>query len=125
MTAPLKLGLAGLGTVGGGLLRLLAERGPVLAARIGRPIEIVAISALDRHKNRDVDISNFRFVDDPVELARDPSINTFVELIGGDSGPARTRSRPRSVPASTSSPPTRRCSPSTGRVSPRLPRSTA
>ncbi|MGB6426941.1 MAG: homoserine dehydrogenase [Methyloceanibacter sp.] len=89
MTEPLKLGLAGLGTVGGGVLRLLAERGPALAARIGRPIEIVAVSARNRGKSRDADISGFRFVDDPVELARDPSIDIFVELIGGESGAAK------------------------------------
>ncbi len=89
MTEPLKLGLAGLGTVGGGVLRLLAERGPALTARIGRPIEIVAVSARNQGKNRDADISRFRFVDDPVELARDPSIDIFVELIGGESGAAK------------------------------------
>ena len=62
MTEPLKLGLAGLGTVGGGVLRLLAERGPALAKATGRPIEIVAVSARDRRKNRCSDISGFRFV---------------------------------------------------------------
>ena len=89
MTEPLKLGLAGLGTVGGGVLRLLAERSPDLSKRIGRPIEIVAVSALNRHKNRDIDISGFRFVADPVELARDPEIDAFVELIGGEEGVAK------------------------------------
>jgi len=89
MTEPLKLGLAGLGTVGGGVLRLLAERGSSLAERPGRPIKVVAVSARDRRKNRDADISGFRFVADPVELARDPEINTFVELIGGEEGAAK------------------------------------
>ena len=89
MTEPLKLGLAGLGTVGGGVLRLLAERGPALAARIGKPIEIVAVSARNRRKRRDADISRFRFIVDPVELARDPSIDVFVELIGGEGGAAK------------------------------------
>src|SRR6516225_6188153 len=89
MTEPLKLGLAGIGTVGGGVLRLLAERGSSLAERPGRPIKVVAVSARDRRKNRDADISGFRFVADPVELARDPEINTFVELIGGEEGAAK------------------------------------
>ncbi|MGA8433858.1 MAG: homoserine dehydrogenase [Methyloceanibacter sp.] len=89
MTEPLKLGLAGVGTVGGGVLRLLTEHGCTLAKRVGRPIEVVAVSARDRRKNRDADISAFRFVADPVELARDPEINTFVELIGGESGVAK------------------------------------
>ena len=125
MMEPLKLGLAGLGTVGGGVLRLLAERGPTLAERIGRPIEIVAVSALNRHKNRDADISGFRFVADPVELARDPEISTFVELIGGEAALPRSSSRPHFVPASMSSPSTRRCSPIMGWRSPGLPRRTA
>jgi homoserine dehydrogenase len=89
MTEPLKLGVAGLGTVGSGLLRLLAAHGPALAERIGRPIEIVAVSALNRRKKRDADISGFRFVDDPVALAQDPAIDVFVELIGGGSGVAK------------------------------------
>ena len=89
MTEPLKLGLAGVGTVGGGVLQLLTEHGCTLAKRVGRPIEVVAVSARDRRKNRDADISAFRFVADPVELARDPEINTFVELIGGESGVAK------------------------------------
>jgi homoserine dehydrogenase len=89
MTEPLKLGVAGLGTVGSGLLRLLAAHGPALAERIGRPIEIVAVSALNRRKKRDADISGFRFIDDPVALAQDPAIDVFVELIGGGSGVAK------------------------------------
>ena len=89
MTEPLKLGLAGLGTVGGGVLRLLAERGPALAKATGRPVEIVAVSARDRRKDRCSDISGFRFVADPVELARDPGIDVFVELIGGEEGIAK------------------------------------
>jgi homoserine dehydrogenase len=89
MTEPLKLGLAGVGTVGGGVLQLLTEHGCTLAKRVGQPIEVVAVSARDRRKNRDADISAFRFVADPVELARDPEINTFVELIGGESGVAK------------------------------------
>ena len=126
MTEPLKLGLAGLGTVGGGVLRLLAERGPALAKAIGRPVEIVAVSARDRRKDRCSDISGFRFVADPVELARDPEIDVFVELIGGEEGVGQgRRSRPRSAPASMWSPPTRRCSPIMGPRSPRSPRSMA
>jgi len=85
----LKLGVAGVGTVGSGLLRLLAARGGELAARAGRPIDVVAISARNRQKNRDADISQFRFVQDPVALATDPAINVFVELIGGEDGVAK------------------------------------
>jgi len=89
MTDGLKLGLAGVGTVGSGLLRLLEARKDSLTARAGRPIELVAVSALDRRKNRDVDISRFRFVQDPVALAKDPGIDVFVELIGGEGGVAK------------------------------------
>jgi homoserine dehydrogenase len=89
MTDSLKLGLAGLGTVGSGVLRLLQAREASLAARAGKPIEVVAVSGRNRHKHRDADISGFRFIEDPVELARDLAINTFVELIGGESGAAK------------------------------------
>ncbi|MET0301611.1 MAG: homoserine dehydrogenase [Methyloceanibacter sp.] len=89
MTDGLKVGVAGVGTVGGGLLRLLAARKGDLAARAGRPIEVVAVSARNRSKNRDVDLTGLRFVEDPVALAADPAIEVFVELIGGEEGIAK------------------------------------
>jgi len=89
MNGELKVGMAGVGTVGSGLLRLLEARKGELAARAGRPIEVTAVSALNRHKNRDCDISRVRFVDDPVALARDTDIDVFVELIGGEEGVAK------------------------------------
>src|SRR5262245_42858412 len=89
MNDGLKVGLAGVGTVGSGLLRLLEARKGELAARAGRPIKVTAVSALNRHKNRDCDISRVRFVDDPVALARDTDIDVFVELIGGEEGVAK------------------------------------
>jgi homoserine dehydrogenase len=85
----LKLGVAGIGTVGSGLLRLLAARKGDLAARAGRPIEVVAVSARNRQKNRDADLSGLRFVQDPLALATDPEIDVFVELIGGEDGVAK------------------------------------
>jgi homoserine dehydrogenase len=85
----LKVGVAGIGTVGGGLLRLLAARKGDLAARAGRPIEVVAVSARNRSKKRDADLSGLRFVEDPVALAADPAIEVFVELIGGEEGVAK------------------------------------
>ncbi len=92
MAAPLKVGLAGLGTVGGGVLKLLAARKDALAARCGRGIEIVAVSARNRRKKRAADISSLRFVSDPVALAADPEIDVFVELIGGEEGVAKEAS---------------------------------
>jgi homoserine dehydrogenase len=85
----LKVGVAGVGTVGGGLLRLLAARKGDLAARAGRPIDVVAVSARNRSKKRDADLSGLRFVENPVALAADPAIDVFVELIGGEEGVAK------------------------------------
>src|SRR5680860_709785 len=89
MADRLKLGLAGIGTVGGGLLRLIEARAGDLSSRAGAPIEIVAVSARNKRKKRDMDLSGIRFVQDPVKLATDPGIDVFVELIGGESGIAK------------------------------------
>src|SRR5680860_1580293 len=89
MADRLKLGLAGIGTVGGGLLRLIAARGGSLSARAGRPIDIVAVSARNKRKKRGLDLSGFPFVSDPVARATDPGIDVFGELIGGGAGVAR------------------------------------
>jgi homoserine dehydrogenase len=89
MSKGLKLGLAGVGTVGGGLLQLLAAHGGSIAARAGRPIEIVAVSTLEHRRNPNVDISSFRRVHDPVALAQDPGIDVFIELMGGEGGVAK------------------------------------
>lgn len=89
MSEPLRLGIAGLGTVGAALVQILAEKHNFLASRCGRAIEVVAVSARDKNRKRECDISRFRWFDSPVELAGDPQIDVFVELIGGESGPAR------------------------------------
>ena len=89
MRAPLRLGVAGLGTVGAGLLRLLETHGERLASSLNRRIDVVGVSARDRARDRGVDLGKFRWFDDPVKLAGDPGIDVFVELIGGDEGIAR------------------------------------
>ncbi|MEI8154766.1 MAG: homoserine dehydrogenase [Hyphomicrobiales bacterium] len=89
MAAPLKVGLAGLGTVGASVVRLIDEHRQALTLRAGRPIEIVAVNARSRGKDRGIDMKKLRWVADPVELPRDPEIDAFVELIGGDGNPAR------------------------------------
>ncbi len=89
MTQPLTLGIAGLGTVGIGFLQLLSEQGEVLARRAGRPIEVVAVSARDKSRKRDIDISAFRWHDEPTALASDPAVQVVVELIGGADGAAK------------------------------------
>jgi homoserine dehydrogenase len=88
MNAPLRLGVAGLGTVGTSLLRLIARHGNDLAVRTGRPIAVTGVAARDRKRDRGVDLSPFRWFDDPVALARDPCNDVFVELVGGASGAA-------------------------------------
>ena len=82
----LTVGLAGLGTVGTGVLRLLAENGALVDRRAGRPIRVVAVSARDRSRDRGVDLSAFRWSDDPARLA--DGCDVVVEMIGGADGPA-------------------------------------
>ncbi|MFL6930012.1 MAG: homoserine dehydrogenase, partial [Xanthobacteraceae bacterium] len=89
MVAPLKLGLAGLGTVGAAVVRLLAGQREALEVRCGRAIEVVAVSARSRVKQRPIDIGKMRWVADPVALATDPEIDVFIELIGGEGDPAK------------------------------------
>jgi homoserine dehydrogenase len=85
----LRIAIAGLGTVGSGVLRLLRAQHDLLSVRAGRPIEVVAVSARDRGKPRDGDLSACRWLDDPVGLASVADVDVVVELIGGDEGPAR------------------------------------
>ena len=85
----LRIGIAGLGTVGSAVMRLLDRHHELLAIRAGRPMQVVAVSARDRARVRDVDLSACRWFDDPVALAADPDVDVVVELIGGDEGPAR------------------------------------
>ncbi len=89
MQHPLKLGIAGLGTVGAGLLHLLAHQKRHLDRRVGRQIVVAGISARTKSKDRGVDLSNITWFDDPVKLAEDPNIEVFVELIGGADGVAK------------------------------------
>jgi homoserine dehydrogenase len=89
MNGALRIGIAGLGTVGGGTARLLLEHGDVLAQRCGRPIQIAAVSARDRTRERGIDVSKLRWFDDALALARDPEIDVVVELIGGADGIAK------------------------------------
>ena len=88
MTAPLRLGIAGLGTVGAGVVRLVQTHAAMLAERAGRGVEIVAVSARSRHRDRGADISGFAWEDDPVALARREDVDVVVELMGGEDGPA-------------------------------------
>jgi homoserine dehydrogenase len=89
MVAPLRVGLAGLGTVGSAVAKMLDLSREELAVRAGRPIELVAYAAKDPPRDPSVDLSKARRVADPVALAKDPEIDVFVELMGGDGDPAK------------------------------------
>ena len=89
MTTPLRLGIAGLGTVGVGIVRIVQKHGELLEKRAGRPVVITAVSARSKTKNRDVDLSNYDWEDDPVDLAKRADIDVFVEVMGGHDGPAK------------------------------------
>ncbi|WP_413203771.1 homoserine dehydrogenase [Rhodospirillum sp. A1_3_36] len=86
---PLKVAIAGLGTVGAGTLRVLADQATLLTARAGRPLVVSAVSARDRTRDRGVDLSSFAWFDDPVEMAKTADVDVVVELIGGSDGPAK------------------------------------
>ena len=86
--AALRIGIAGLGTVGTSVIRMLAEKGSELERQCGRPILPVVVTARSRSRDRGVDLSHVEWMNDPVELARSPEIEVFVELIGGEDGPA-------------------------------------
>ncbi|NVN05391.1 homoserine dehydrogenase [Asaia spathodeae] len=85
----LHLGIAGLGTVGAGVVRLLRENAEAITARAGRRIEVVAVSARDRNRDRGVDLSGLTWHDNAIDLAADPKVDVVLELIGGAEGSAR------------------------------------
>jgi homoserine dehydrogenase len=89
MAEALRIGIAGLGTVGASVVRVLHDKAGELTRQCGRTITVAAVSARNRSKDRGVDFGDARWFDDPVELARSADIDVFVELIGGDEGPAR------------------------------------
>ena len=89
MGKTLRLGLAGLGTVGGGVLDILSKHGDLVAARAGMKIEVVAVSARDKNKKRGHDLSAVTWYGDPAEMAARHDIDVFVELMGGAEGAAR------------------------------------
>lgn len=92
MAQALRVALAGLGTVGAGVIRVLDENRELITRRAGRPVEVVAVSARDRSKNRGVDLSRFAWVDDTAALA-ETDADVVVELIGGSDGPALALAR--------------------------------
>ena len=87
--APLRLGIAGLGTVGVGVLKIIHKNAKIISLRTGRDIVVTAVSARSRSKDRGVDLSGFAWEDDPVALAKRDDVDIFVELMGGHEGPAK------------------------------------
>ncbi|OUI93669.1 homoserine dehydrogenase [Acetobacter indonesiensis] len=88
-SSPLRLGFAGLGTVGAGVIHLLETNADLITARAGRPLHVVAVSARDRTRDRGVNLSGLRWYDNAVDLVSDPDVDVVVELIGGAEGQAR------------------------------------
>ncbi|MGB7915064.1 MAG: homoserine dehydrogenase [Rhodomicrobium sp.] len=84
---PLRVGIAGLGTVGSGLLALLNQHSDAIAEKGGRPISITGVCARSRGKPG-AKLAKALWFDDPKVLAVSADIDVFVELMGGDKGPA-------------------------------------
>lgn len=89
MTDTLRLGIAGLGTVGIGVVKIIQRQAALLSARTGHEITISAVSARSRDKDRGVNLSAYAWEDDPVALAKRDDVDVFLELMGGDEGPAK------------------------------------
>ena len=90
---PLRIALAGLGTVGAGVIRLIEANAALIARRAGRPIVITAVSARDRTKDRGVDIARYAWEDDMTAMAGRDDVDVVVELVGGSDGPALALAR--------------------------------
>jgi homoserine dehydrogenase len=89
LSQPLNIAVAGLGTVGAGTLKLLAQQAKILESRCGCPIRVAAVSARDRRRERGVSLDGIQWFDDPVAMAKAPGLDAIVEVIGGADGPAK------------------------------------
>ena len=92
-SAPLRIALAGLGTVGAGVIRLIEANAALIARRAGRPIQITAVSARDRTKDRGIDMTPYAWEDDMTAMAARDDVDVVVELVGGSDGPALALAR--------------------------------
>ncbi len=89
MSQALRIGLAGLGTVGGGVVEILDRHKDLLAARCGRPLVLAGVSARNKTRERNLPLGKVNWFDNPVKMAADPDIDVVVEAIGGEDGIAR------------------------------------
>lgn len=90
MAEALRVGIAGLGTVGASVVRVLRDKAAELTRQCGRDIVVSAVSARDPKRDRGVDLSTAKWFDDATKMAQTADIDVFVELIGGDEGTARS-----------------------------------
>src|SRR6195952_1802390 len=88
MVAPLKVGIAGLGTVGAEVVRLIEAQSRTLSARCGRGVRVVAVTARSKAKKRNLDLGGIAWAKNALDLANDPGVDCFVELMGGSGEPA-------------------------------------
>lgn len=86
MSEPLRIGIAGVGTVGASLVRILQQKHNQLAQTCGRAIVVTAVCARDKTKDRGCDLSKVEWFDDADALAQSDLIDLYVELIGGEDG---------------------------------------
>ena len=86
----LRVGVAGLGTVGVGVVKTLTEHADVISARTGKKILVTAVSARSKTKDRGIDVSEYPWITNPVAMADANDVDVVVELMGGDAGDAKT-----------------------------------
>lgn len=89
MHQPLRVGVAGLGTVGACVVTILARQADTISRRTGRAVTVTAISARSRQQDRGFDLSPYAWFDDPVALGASSDVDCVVELIGGSDGIAK------------------------------------
>lgn len=84
----LRIGVAGLGTVGGGVIKIMQDSADLLTGRTGCALQVSAVCARNRNTDRGFSLDGMIWHDDPIDLASDPNVDVVVELIGGSDGPA-------------------------------------
>lgn len=89
MSEPLKIAVAGLGTVGAGITKILNQHGNLLERRCGRRLQVTAVSARDKSKDRGVPLEGYEFFEDAAQMAVEAEADVVFELIGGSDGIAK------------------------------------
>jgi homoserine dehydrogenase len=80
---PVRIGLLGIGTVGGGTYDVLTRNREEITRRVGRPLEITRVADLDLELARRLTRGEVDVTDDALSVVRDPDIDIVIELIGG------------------------------------------